>query len=116
MLNTGKDTRELIGSEKSSTNQRTEIMAAITALEAIEAPAAVNIVSDSPLKDAKDPCQLSAIPAWRLRPQTPLETDISGHFGHAERAPISLHFLHWPWHWPIPPTARLCTALPQVPR
>jgi ribonuclease HI len=47
VLVTGEETRELLGSEENSTNQRAEIMAAITALGALPAPAEVEIVSDS---------------------------------------------------------------------
>lgn len=47
MLVTGEDTRELLGGEDSSTNQRAEMMAAITALEALDRPSEIEIVSDS---------------------------------------------------------------------
>ncbi len=42
-----KDTREVLGYEERSTNQRAEIMAAITALEALDEPTEIEIVSDS---------------------------------------------------------------------
>jgi ribonuclease HI len=44
---TGEEARELLGREENSTNQRAEIMGAITALEALSVPAEVEIVSDS---------------------------------------------------------------------
>ena len=49
VLITGEHTRELLGGEEDSTNQRAEILAAIGALEAVdsEAAAEVEIVSDS---------------------------------------------------------------------
>ena len=47
VLITGEGSRELLGGEEISTTQRAEIMAAITALEALDAPAEVEIVSDS---------------------------------------------------------------------
>jgi ribonuclease HI len=47
VLITGEGTRELTGGEENSTNQRAEIMAAITALEALDRPSEVEIVSDS---------------------------------------------------------------------
>jgi ribonuclease HI len=47
VLVTGQDRRELWDGEEDSTNQRAEIMAAITALEALDVPAEVEIVSDS---------------------------------------------------------------------
>ena len=40
-------TRELWGAEERSTNQRAELLAAIAALEVLDEPAAVEIVSDS---------------------------------------------------------------------
>lgn len=47
VLITGEYTREFVGSEADSTNQRAEVLAAIAALEALEDPAEVEIVSDS---------------------------------------------------------------------
>jgi ribonuclease HI len=47
VLTVGKDKRKLTGEEENSTNQRAEIMAAITALEALEEPTELEIVSDS---------------------------------------------------------------------
>src|SRR5215210_8157286 len=47
VLITGEGSRELLGGEELSTNQRAEIMAVIPALEALDAPAEVEIVSDS---------------------------------------------------------------------
>jgi ribonuclease HI len=47
VLVTGEGTRELLGGEENSTNQRAEVLAAIAALEALDAPAEVEIVSDS---------------------------------------------------------------------
>jgi ribonuclease HI len=47
VLVAGEENRELVGGEENSTNQRAEIMAAIMALEALDAPAEVEIVSDS---------------------------------------------------------------------
>jgi ribonuclease HI len=44
---TGEDTRELMAGDENSTNQRAEIMGAITALEALDRPAEIEIVSDS---------------------------------------------------------------------
>jgi ribonuclease HI len=44
---TGEETRELRAREENSTNQRAEIMAAITALEGLDRPAEIEIVSDS---------------------------------------------------------------------
>jgi ribonuclease HI len=40
-------TREFVGAEERSTNQRAELLAAIAALEALDSPAEVEIVSDS---------------------------------------------------------------------
>jgi len=47
VLITGDDTREILGSEEHSTNQRAELLAAIAALEALDKPSRVEIVSDS---------------------------------------------------------------------
>jgi ribonuclease HI len=47
VLMTGEDTRELMGGEENSTNQRAEILGAIAALEALDEPAQLEIVSDS---------------------------------------------------------------------
>ena len=47
VLVTGEDTRELLGGEANSTTQRAEIMAAITALKALDRPSEIEIVSDS---------------------------------------------------------------------
>lgn len=47
VLVTGEGTRELVGSETGSTNQRAEILGAIAVLEALEVPAEVEIVTDS---------------------------------------------------------------------
>jgi ribonuclease HI len=47
VLITGQETRELTGSERTSTNQRAEILAAIAALEALDEPTEIEIVSDS---------------------------------------------------------------------
>jgi ribonuclease HI len=44
---TGEETREPMDREESSTNQRAEIIAAIIALEGLDRPAEVEIVSDS---------------------------------------------------------------------
>jgi ribonuclease HI len=44
---TEEATREFMGREENSTNQRAEIMGAITALEALDVPAGAEIVSDS---------------------------------------------------------------------
>ena len=44
---TPTDTRELWGTEEHSTNQRAELLAAIAALEVLDEPTAVEIVSDS---------------------------------------------------------------------
>lgn len=43
----GEETQEITGGEENSTNQRAEIMAAITALEALDEPAELEVVSDS---------------------------------------------------------------------
>lgn len=47
VLVTGEYTRELMGGEENSTNQRAEVLAAIAALETLDEPAEVEIVSDS---------------------------------------------------------------------
>jgi ribonuclease HI len=47
VLMTGEDTRELMGGEENSTNQRAEILGAIAALEALDEPTELEIVSDS---------------------------------------------------------------------
>ena len=47
VLVTGDDRRELWDGKENSTNQRAEIQAAITALEALDAPTKIEIVSDS---------------------------------------------------------------------
>jgi ribonuclease HI len=47
VLVTGGRARELNGGEENSTNQRAEIMAAITVLEALDGPSEIEIVSDS---------------------------------------------------------------------
>jgi ribonuclease HI len=44
---TADETREIVGCEARSTNQRAEVMAAIAALEVLEQPADVEVVSDS---------------------------------------------------------------------
>jgi ribonuclease HI len=47
VLVTGDDRRELWDGKENSTYQRAEIQAAITALEALDAPTKIEIVSDS---------------------------------------------------------------------
>jgi ribonuclease HI len=47
VLITGDATREILGREEHSTNQRAELLAGIAALEALEKPSRVEIVSDS---------------------------------------------------------------------
>jgi len=43
----GKESREVVGTEKHTTNNRMELLAAITALEALEKPSRVRVVTDS---------------------------------------------------------------------
>jgi ribonuclease HI len=47
VLVTGESTRELMGAEENSTNQRAEVLAAIAALETLEESSEVEIVTDS---------------------------------------------------------------------
>ena len=61
----GEHERELSGGEKSTTNNRMELSAAIAALEALKEPCEVTLYSDS--KYLVDAINLGWLPSWRLK-------------------------------------------------
>ena len=96
ILRAGSHERELSGGEKATTNNRMELMAAISALEALKKPSAVTIHTDSRyvMDGATKWLPRWKLNGWRTADKKPVKNDDLWRALEAAAAP---HAVSWRW-------------------